>query len=43
MWQGVSSTEASLAKPGVPKEVEEATFIKVAMETGSLGLIRKLG
>lgn len=43
MWQIVSSTEAPWAKPGIAEGMEEAAFIKVAMETGSLGLIRKLG
>lgn len=41
--QSVCSTEALWAKSGIAEGMEEAAFIKVAMETGSLGLIWKLG
>lgn len=41
--QGVFSTETLWVKSGIAEGMEEAAFIKVAMGTGSLGLIQKLG
>lgn len=41
--QSIFSTEALGVKSGIAEGTEEVVFIKVAMETGSLGLIQKLG